>query len=508
MDSPVLLEITDISKTFPGVKANDRISLSLRSGEVKALLGENGAGKSTLIKIIMGILKPDGGSVLLEGRELKLSGAYDAQQNGIRAVFQELSQISSLSVAENIYLMDEPVSAGIVLNRETMYGRAQELLDRYEIDIRARTLIGYLPIAKRQLIEIVKAIAHTPKVLILDEPTSTLTDTEAEILYGMVNELQTSGTGVIFITHRLNEVFRVANTVAVLRDGKNVADLDIEGLTTETIVGHMVGRALDLYTHKESSCVDYSDERVLLETEGIALDPGEPGVSFKLRKGEILGLAGLVGSGRSELMQLVFGIDTPGKGTIRINGSPVCIRNVPDAMRLGLAMVPENRHLQGLNLMHSVEDNIALPLLQRFTKLGILIRSGLRLWVHNWISALSIKTDSGRKLVNYLSGGNQQKVVIAKWLSTDPAVLIVDEPTAGIDVGSKKEIHTKIQSLAEGGMGIILISSDMPELLALSDRILVMNKGAVIGEVPGTASQEEIMSLIMQDNMKHKESVR
>lgn len=503
-EAKTLLELRNITKAYPGVLANNAVSLDVRTGEVRALLGENGAGKSTLIKIVMGIVQRDGGSIVLDGESIHVANARDAQNRGIHAVFQELSQIETLTVAENIYLTGESVWMGQFLNRKQMFARAQELLDYHTIEVDAHTRIESLPIAKRQLVEIIKATARDSKVLILDEPTSTLTDAESEILFSIIDHLKERGTGIIYITHRLNEVRRVADSVSVLRDGKNVAELKSDEIDIDAIVRHMVGREIDLHAHLSHGPVDYSREP-LLRVEGIGRTGVEQGVSFELYRGEILGIAGLVGSGRSELMRLVYGIDTAERGTIRIDGVAVTIRSVRDALGNGIAMIPENRHTQGLNLGHSIATNIALPLLDRFVRFGLLVRRRLSEWVDRWIRELEIKTDTRDKLALYLSGGNQQKVVIAKWLSTQPRILIVDEPTAGIDVGSKSEIHRRIRELADQGLAIILISSDMPELLAMSDRILVMNRDRIVSSLPGNTTQEEIMSVIVKDNMGEKE---
>lgn len=503
--SEMILELEHITKIYPGVRANEDIYFSLHRGEVKALLGENGAGKSTLIKGIMGIVPYDNGTMRLHGRVVQFKNAHEARKHGINAVFQELSQITSLTVSENIFINCELKSWGTFLNRKEMSKKSREYLNRYGIDVDPDEILGNLPLAKRQLIEIAKATINRPDVLILDEPTSALTDTEAEILYTIIENLKCQGTGIIFISHRLNEISRVADGVSILRDGRNAAELDVQSMDIDTIVHHMVGRELDLYENIPRKPINRSDKNCLLSVNGIKSDREDEPVSFKLYQGEILGIAGLVGSGRSELMQLLFGVVKACEGSIMIQGKPALITNVKSAMRQGIAMIPENRHLQGLNMNHSISDNIVLPVIKNFSRWFIILKRKIETWVEEWIIRLAIKTDNQAKLVNQLSGGNQQKVVIAKWLSTNPRVLIVDELTAGIDVGSKSEIHQKIRELADDGLGVILVSSDMQELLALSDRIAVMNRNRMIANLPGKTTQQEIMSIIMKDNNLKKE---
>jgi ABC-type sugar transport system ATPase subunit len=499
-----LLELRGVTKTYPGVTANKDVSLTLDSGQVKALLGENGAGKSTLIKVIMGIVQPEAGIMEVGGQTISWEGHNpgNASRLGIFTVFQELSLIPSLSIAENIFLKTERTQWGFIINRKEMFEKTASLLEEYQIQMDPRIPVSSLPQAKRQLIEIIKAVSGKPRILILDEPTSALTSKETEKLYKIIHQLQSGGTGIIYITHRLNEVNQVANSVMVLRDGRNVAELESKDIRVETIVSHMVGRDMDLYSTREKKKYSDLDIPALLELDDIAGNVEDAGISLKLYPGEILGLAGLEGSGRSELVEKIFGIHPYRKGRIKVNQKPLVIKNVRTAMDAGIALVPESRHIQGLNLQLGVDENIILPILKQFTLTGFLLRKRIALWADEWIQKLAIKTENRNKIVNSLSGGNQQKVVIAKWLGTRPQVLILDEVTAGIDVGSKSEIHRKIHALADEGMGIILISSDMPELLALSDRIMVLNHDRIIASFFGLVTQEQIMEAIVRDNMK------
>jgi ribose transport system ATP-binding protein len=498
-----LLQMININKQYPGVKALNNVCFNLSKGEVHALIGENGAGKSTLIKVLMGIVHKDSGTILLENVPVNINNANEARKLGISAVFQELSQISTLSVAENIFIKKEKTKT-LLLDKKSMLLAAKRLLDDYELDIDPKQLVSELPIAKRQLVEILKATADSPKVLILDEPTSALTEGESAALFLLIERLKKAGTGMIYISHRMNEIFRIANRTTILRDGANVANFEVADISMEIVVKHMVGRDLELYDGSLKRNYKRDGLPVALEVKNLSQIGVFKNISFKLIKGEVLGIAGLVGSGRTELMQAIFGITKFDSGEIFVDGKRAVIKNVKDAMEKGIAMIPENRHLQGLILMHSIMNNISLLTIKDFSRGGILQNSQICKFVDEIITRFSIKTESRNKLVNNLSGGNQQKVVIAKWLSKNPKILIVDELTAGIDVHSKSEIHKMLRDLANNGMSIILISSEMPELLTHSDRILVMNRNRIISEFFQT-HQEEIMSTIMNDNLQNVE---
>lgn len=493
-----IVQLLSISKAYPGVQALSEVCFDLRPGEVHALIGENGAGKSTLIKILMGIVQRDSGSILLNNEPVEINSAQEARELEIAAVFQELSLIPTLTVAENIFIKREQKVGAIFLNRREIFMKAKNLLSEYEIDVDPHAMVSNLSIAKRQLVEILKATAYKPKVLILDEPTSALTAGEAEILFALIRTLKDEGTGIIYISHRMAEIFRIADRVTILRDGRQVGEFHTSKLDMQTIVKHMVGREIELYEFKRRTEKKNKSQPILTVEN---LNQGEifKNISFKVYPGEILGIAGLVGSGRSELMQALFGITKMDSGTITINNQTVEINSVGDALNAGLGMIPESRHIQGLILMHSIADNISLLSLDKFLRNRFLQHRKIKKFTDKKITEFDIKTDSRNKLVRYLSGGNQQKVVIAKWLSKNPKILITDELTAGIDIHSKSEIQKLIRSLADDGVGVIMISSEMPELLANSDRILVMNQNRIIGEMVDP-TQEEIMSLIMTDN--------
>ena len=480
----------DIEKSYGSVPVLKKVNFTLRRGEVHALVGENGAGKSTLIKILMGIEPKNGGTVVLEGRELKLSSPHDAAQNGIAAIFQELSLVPTLTVAENVFLCKE----------------TQRILDRYGIDLNPDEKVAKLSMARRQIAEAVKAIAITPKLLVMDEPTSTLSKAEADALFQIIGQLREEGTSIIYISHRMDEIFRLADRITVLRDGVSVLTDEIANLDFDKVVTAMVGREISHDDYAARRHRDFSDAPVVLDVRGLGDGKRFSDVSFRLRRGEILGFAGLVGSGRTELMQLLFGIERFKTGQVLLEGEELKSLTVDRAIARGIAMVPESRQLQGIVAIHSIEDNIALAVLDRISDHGVENRKKKSALARRFIDELRIKTESERKKLSQLSGGNQQKVVIAKWLTAEPKVLILDEPTAGIDVQAKDEVHHLIRSLSEQGISILLVSSEMPELLNNSDRIVVMNDFRIIAEYQ-EATQEEIMSTIMRDKANRRKEV-
>ncbi|MDR1795862.1 MAG: sugar ABC transporter ATP-binding protein [Clostridiales Family XIII bacterium] len=494
-----LLTVEHLTKRYPGVVALDDVHFELRAGEVHALIGENGAGKSTLIKALMGIIPVDGGAFFLNGEPASIRSPQEAMGYGITAVFQELSQILDLTVAENVFLSKEGKKAAYWLDRHVLNSRTQEILDRYNIsELRPMDMLRSMSAAKRQLAEIVKAVAIEPKILILDEPTSSLTDTEAEKLFDIIRVLKADGVGIIYISHRMMELEQIADRVTVLRDGVYVGTREMAETTMDEIVEMMVGRSLELYQSRQKRPIDRSEGCKLLEVSGLRRKGTFDGISFDVYKGEILGIAGLVGSGRSELANMIFGIDPADGGEIRMEGKPVRIRSVQDALDHGIAMIPESRHQQGLVLIHSIADNITLPILKRFQHNLLLSHRKKSEFAGGMIEKYAVKTESPAKIVNQLSGGNQQKVVVAKWLATAPKLLIIDEPTAGIDVNAKVEIHKMILQLTELGLGVIMISSEMTELLNHSDRVMIMNRFRNLG-IYEDVDQETIMSEIMQD---------
>jgi ribose transport system ATP-binding protein len=492
MTAPVL-EASDISKRFPGVHALDEVSLTVVPGEVHAVVGENGAGKSTLMKILAGAQSPDAGSIAMAGSPVTIPGPREAHDLGIITIYQELSLINALSVGENIFLGDLPTRGGGAWNVDwpEVWRRSDELLVRVGLRIRSQTLVRELSVAQKQMVEIARALARNVRVLILDEPTSSLTERETERLFEIIATLRERGVGIIYISHRLEEVFRIAQRVTVLRDGKLVGTLPTSEASEDRLVRMMVGRDLSrLFTQARET-----DAPVRLAARGLSRGKALYDVDLEVRAGEIVGLAGLVGAGRTELVRCLFGADRLDKGEILLDGRPVKIRTPGDAVDLGIALVPEDRKLQALILGMGVRENLSLPMLDRLGSPYVPSRTQERSLVREYIDNLSIRTPHMEQRVGALSGGNQQKVVIARWLATKPKVLILDEPTRGIDVGAKAEVHALIARLAESGVAILMVSSELPEILGMSHRILVMRGGRIVAEMPRSeASEEAIMA--------------
>jgi D-xylose transport system ATP-binding protein len=502
IDRPVvaLLEMREISKSFPGVRALDRVSFDLRAGEIHALVGENGAGKSTLMKVLGGVY-PHGtheGDILVDGEVRRFAGVRDAEAAGIAVVHQELSLVQELSIGENILLGREPRRFGIV-KWEELYSRAQRVLERLRLSLDAHVPLGHLGIGQQHLVEIAKALSREARILILDEPTAALTETEAEILFGILDDLRKSGAGIVYISHKLDEVFRLADRITVLRDGRSVSTDPASALDKTAVISRMVGREVtELFPS-----VDRTPGEVVFEARGITVeDPNVPGkmlvqnVSFQVRRGEVLGVAGLVGAGRSDLLMAMFGAH-PGTtgGEIRAGDETLKLTGPASAIAHGIGFVTEDRKRFGLLLDQTLVDNMTLA------RLGL--RGGL--FTHpaaetaaseKSMKELRIKAPSVFVEAMTLSGGNQQKVVLSKWLLTDPKILFLDEPTRGIDVGAKQEIYAQINRLAGEGLAIVLVSSELPEVLALSDRILVLHEGRVTGELSrAEATAEKVMAL-------------
>ena len=468
-----ILRMTGIQKYFPGVHALDNAQLEVREGEVMALVGENGAGKSTLMKVLTGIYPSDGGTIEFFGKQVQIHGPRDAQALGICIVHQELNLMQHLTVAENIFIGREPMK-GPFVDKAKQNAMTQALFEKLHLDLDPKAVVKTLSVAKQQMVEITKALSHEhTKLLILDEPSAVLTDTEIDDLFVFIRQLKKTGVGIIYISHRMDELKRITDRITVMRDGQYVATLDTPTAEISEVIRLMVGRTI--YEEPKTKSMCPPDAPVVLEAEHLnSLDVKD--VSFKLRKGEILGFAGLVGAGRTETMRLICGADPMDSGTIRVNGKDVKIRSPKDAVRYGIGYLSEDRKRYGLCLNLSVADNTVLPSLEQIFK-G------------------RTKTPSVRARVGSLSGGNQQKVVISKWILRDCDVLIFDEPTRGIDVGAKSEIYKLMTQLAEEGKSIIMISSDMPELLRLSDRVIVMCEGHVTGELDiSEATQETIMT--------------
>jgi ribose transport system ATP-binding protein len=502
----VLLSAKGISKSYTGVRALNLVDFELKKGEVHALVGENGAGKSTLIKIITGIVEKDEGEIKVDGVIRDIKNPHFARSLGISTIFQELSQIPGLNVSENVFLGHENSKFKVFLDRKAMSKKTKNLIDKYNINLNPDAILLNLSAAQRQLAEIIKAVSSDPRILIMDEPTSSLTVDEAENLFKIIDDLKKRNSGIIYISHRMDEIFRIADRISVLRDGNLVACVKASDVDMDGIVKLMVGREIEIYQGpKKDLEVESTGREPVLEIKNVSRKGVFSDISFTLYRGEILGIAGLVGSGRSELVRSIFGVDKIDSGEIFLNNSNVKIKSVRDALNFGIALLPESRHFQGLVLKHTVEQNVILPILKRFSFLGLLNYKKTDKFVKEKVKEFDIRTNSINTIVENLSGGNQQKVVITKWLSTNPQILIVDEPTIGIDVKTKSEIHKIIRNLADKGISIIMISSELSELLPHSDRIMVMNKGHNLGIFNHTEiTQEKIMSLIMQDIIKTK----
>lgn len=494
------LEMRAITKTFPGVRALDGVSFDLHRGELHALVGENGAGKSTLMKVLGGVYPHPqyGGEIVIEGQVRQFSGVRDAEQAGIAVIFQELSLVKEMSVGENIFLGREPRRFGVI-RWEELYRRAQQLLDDVHLAIDPHTPIRNLGIGQQQLVEIAKALSHEARILVLDEPTAALTDAEVETLFGILNKLRARGVGMIYISHKLGEVFRISDRLTVLRDGCTVGTNATSELDEAQVIARMVGREVgDIFP-----AVDHAQGEVVFEVRNLSVeDPVIPGkklvedVSFSVRRGEVLGIAGLMGAGRSDLLMGIFGAHA-GRvaGEILIDGQRARISSPADAIKQGIGFVTEDRKRFGLVLDQSILNNMTLAGLKKIsgrfiTSLGAESAAGERS-----MKELRVKANSVFTIANTLSGGNQQKVVLAKWLLTNPRVLFLDEPTRGIDVGAKQEIYALINRLAKSGLAIVLVSSELPEVLGLADRILVLHEGHLTGEFfRATATPEAVMA--------------
>lgn len=488
-----ILEMKGITKRFPGVLALDHVDLTVYPGQVLALVGENGAGKSTLMKVLSGVHQMDEGEILMEGKPVKIENPLASQLMGISIIYQELSVLDNMNIAENIFLGREKRSGRVFVDKKQMHAEARKLLDEVGLDMDTHTMAGELSTAQKQMIEVAKALSFNSKIIIMDEPTSSLTETETDILFGIIRKLREKGVAIVFISHKLAEIFAITDEVAILRDGVSAGRMMTEGCTENDIIKAMVGRDVDdLYAKQAAPIGDVVLEVKNLNTKGFLKD-----INFELRAGEILGFAGLVGAGRSEVMRAVFGIDPKESGEIYIKGKKVDIKNPRDAMLQGIGFVPEDRKLQGLVLGMSVGKNTTLAALKAVAnKAGFINHKQEKEMADKFVKALEVKTPSNDQLVKNLSGGNQQKVVIAKWLANNPDILILDEPTRGIDVGAKKEIHQLMSDLANQGVAIIMISSELPEVLGMSDRVIVMHEGRIKGQLSREdADQVSIMKM-------------
>jgi ribose transport system ATP-binding protein len=492
MDS--LLQVRSVSKRFPGVLALENVSLSLAMGEVLAVVGENGAGKSTLMKILAGVQQPDAGEIILNGERVEIDSVRTAQRLGIALIHQELNLADNLSVAANIFLGREPRKGWFIRRAETE-SASTSVLQQVGLEIAPRTLVSTLSIGRQQMVEIAKALSANARILIMDEPTSSLSQHESDALFRVMRDLRSRGVSIIYISHRLGEVKELADRVLVLRDGKNAGELSREEITHDNMVRLMVGRNFEVSRHRldaQSGKLPAENGQAALEVRQLRtpLYP-QHALSFSIQRGEIVGVGGLVGAGRTELLRVLFGIDPSLGGEVRIDGAPRTIRGPRDAIDAGMALVPEDRKQQGVILEMAVRENLSLASLRRDSRASFLNRASERAIADEMVQKLNVKTPNQRQLVQYLSGGNQQKIVLGKWLALKPRVLLLDEPTRGIDVGAKQEIYKLMEQLAADGVAILFVSSEMEEILRMSDRALVMHQGCITGELQRAQLCEE-----------------
>ena len=494
MEQDILLRMTDITKTFPGVKALDGVSFELKKGTVHALMGENGAGKSTLMKCLFGIYTKDSGQIFLEGKEVNFKNSKEALNNGVAMVHQELNQALKRSVMDNLWLGRYPMIGGVMVNERKMLQDTKAIFEELEIDVDPHRIMSTMPVSQRQMVEIAKAVSYNSKVIVFDEPTSSLTEEEVEHLFKIINMLRDRGMGIIYISHKMAEIKRISDYITVMRDGTHVATKPAAELEMNDIIRLMVGRELnnqfppktnkpgDVYLKVENLTAQYS----LLKD-----------VSFEARRGEVLGLAGLDGSGRTETLENIFGEATRKSGTITLDGKPCLNRNPGESIKNGFALLTEERRATGIFSILDIRENTVISSLKKHLRFGLWLSSKSMKKDTQWsIDSMHTKTPSQSTKIRSLSGGNQQKVIIGRWLLTEPDVLLLDEPTRGIDVGAKYEIYQLILDLACKGKTVLVVSSEMPELLGICDRILVMSGGRLAGEVDArTTTQEEIMTL-------------
>ena len=493
-----VIEIRQLSKAFAGVRALHQVRFDLQPGEVHALMGENGAGKSTLMKILAGVYQKDSGEVLLDGRPVQIDSPRAAQALGIGIIHQELNLMNHLSAAQNMFIGREPRRvAGLLLDEDALNAQARVIFQRMNLQLDPRTEVGELTVAKQQMVEIAKALSFDSRVLIMDEPTAALNLAEVADLFRIIRQLKAQGVGIVYISHKMDELQQIADRVTVMRDGQTIDTVPTATTPTDRIISMMVGRDI---SHETPQVPDTSGRPVALEVRGLNRGHAVRDVSFTLRQGEILGFAGLMGAGRTEVARAIFGADRLDSGEVKVRGRPVAIRSPQDAVREGIGYLSEDRKHFGLVTGLDVETNVVMASLTRFLRLGSFIdTAATRKAAQGLVRQLQIKTPSVEQQVRLLSGGNQQKIVIAKWLLRDCDILFFDEPTRGIDVGAKSEIYKLLQALAEDGKAIVMISSELPEVLRLSHRILVMCEGRVTGELPAhEATQEKIMQLATQ----------
>ncbi|MDB6142741.1 MAG: putative ATP-binding component of transporter [Pseudomonas sp.] len=491
-ESPYLLEIINVSKGFPGVMALSSVQLRVRPGSVLALMGENGAGKSTLMKIIAGIYQPDEGEIRLRGKPIRFDTPLAALQAGIAMIHQELNLMPHMSIAENIWIGREQLNGLHMIDHKAMFRCTAALLERLRINLDPQELVGNLSIAERQMVEIAKAVSYDSDVLIMDEPTSAITDKEVAHLFSIIADLRSQGKGIIYITHKMDEVFHIADEVAVFRDGAFIGLQRADSMDGDSLISMMVGREVtQLFPQREKPIGD-----LLLSVRDLRLDGVFQGVSFDLHAGEILGIAGLMGSGRTNIAETIFGITPSDGGEIQLDGVSLRVSDPHLAIEKGFALLTEDRKLSGLFPCLSVLENMEMAVLPHYAGGGFVQQKALRVLCEDMCKKLRVKTPSLEQCIDTLSGGNQQKALLARWLMTNPRILILDEPTRGIDVGAKAEIYRLIAFLASEGMAVIMISSELPEVLGMSDRVMVMHEGEMMGMLDHSeATQERVMHL-------------
>jgi rhamnose transport system ATP-binding protein len=500
--SPPPVALASVSKRFAATQALSDVSLALLPGEIHGLVGENGAGKSTIVKVLAGIHQPDSGSVLLDGEPVLIHGPAHARALGIATVHQEPRLFPDLTVAENVFMGHTPTGRLGSINWRQMRKSADAIFKSLNVHVDSSAVVRGLSMADQQLIEIAKALSVDARVLILDEPTASLSAHEVERLFAIVRQTRDRGVAILFVSHRLEEVFELCGRATVLRDGHHVITAPTSELTAADLVRHMVGREVSLFPRSAAKIGD-----LLLEVHGLSRLGSFRDVSFSVRSGEIVGLAGLVGAGRTEVARVLFGLDRADSGEVKLDGKRVSFRTPSEALSAGIAYVPEDRHLDGLVAGFSIAENVTLPILPRLFPRLLTHKSRERDLAAGYSDRLRIRSTGVDELVEALSGGNQQKVVIAKWLATKPRVLILDEPTRGVDIGAKVEVHRIISDLAAAGLGIILISSELPEVLAMSDRIIVLHEGCVSAEVPRSeATEERVMYAATGQNAEETQS--
>lgn len=489
-----LLEVRQVSKSFGAVAAVQGVSFPLYAGEAHALVGENGAGKSTIVKMLAGVHRPDSGALVVKGEEISFHNPAAAKAAGLAVIYQEPTLFPDLTVAENIAMGRHPLSRLRTVDRAAMRGHARELFERLGVRIDPNRPARGLSIADQQIVEIAKALSSQARVLVMDEPTAALAGAEVQRLFAVVRSLREEGAAVLFISHRFEEVTELCQRVTIMRDGKHVSTDPLKDLEVHEMVRRMVGRDMGALFPKQ----DVQTGEVVLEVEGLTRTGAFWDVSFQIRAGEIVALAGLVGAGRSEVVQAVFGVDKREAGTVRLNGRKLRAGDARAAMAAGMALVPEDRRQQGLVMDLSIERNVSLPRSRALSRLGLLVGGRERSEATSWTAKLQTKYGRLTDPVGNLSGGNQQKVVLAKWLSIGPKLLIVDEPTRGIDVGTKAEVHRLMSSLAADGVAVVMVSSELPEVLGMADRVLVMREGRIVAEIPrANATEESVMFAAM-----------